>query len=160
MTTTLDPRVRYPALHNPNWLRRLYVDEGIPQGGIAKLAGGCSDVTVSHALKRHGIRRPPGWKPPPVELPSRAFDPEREFEGLEQRLGPLADLDVEVPPAELERRLSEGLTDLAELVRLAGELPREQLWGLVVDQVDAPTARSVVFAAAGPSDARRCAASG
>jgi len=81
VTTTLDPRVRYPALHDPNWLRRLYVDEGIPQGGIAKLAGGCSDVTVSHALKRHGIRRPPGWKPPPVELPRAHSTPSASSRG-------------------------------------------------------------------------------
>jgi hypothetical protein len=33
-------------------------------------------------------------------------------------------------------------------VRLAGVLPRERLWGLVVDRVDAPTARACAFTAA------------
>jgi hypothetical protein len=42
----------------------------------------------------------------------------------------------------------EGTTDLAELVRLAGELPRERLWGVVVESVDAATARSCAFTAA------------
>lgn len=36
----------------------------------------------------------------------------------------LADLDADVAADELARRLSEGLTEFAELVRLAGELPR------------------------------------
>jgi hypothetical protein len=30
------------------------------------------------------------------------------------------------------RRLEEGLIDLAELTRLAGELPRERLWGWAI----------------------------
>jgi hypothetical protein len=46
------------------------------------------------------------------------------------------------------RRLSEGLTDFAELTHLAAEMPPERLLGLVVDQVDAPTARACVFTAA------------
>ncbi len=49
---------------------------------------------------------------------------------------------------ELARRLSRGLTDFAELVRLAGELPPERLWGLVVEEIDAPTARVCAFTAA------------
>jgi hypothetical protein len=51
-------------------------------------------------------------------------------------------------PDELARRLEEGLTDLSELVRLAAEMPPERFWGLVVDQVDAATARSCACAAA------------
>lgn len=49
---------------------------------------------------------------------------------------------------ELARRLAEGLTDLAELTRLAAELRRERLWGVVVDRVDAATARACAFTAA------------
>jgi hypothetical protein len=41
------------------------------------------------------------------------------------------------PLTSWPRRLEEGLIDLAELTRLAGELARERLWGFVVDELDA-----------------------
>jgi hypothetical protein len=142
-------QTRYPALDDPAWLRERYVVEGFTQRGIATLVG-CSDVLVSRALKRHGILRPAD-RTAPEAAPVRHGEPmpERRFVGLEERLaGEFVDLDVEVPPAVLERRLHEGLQDFAELARPAAELPRERLWSLVVDQVDAPTARVCVFTAA------------
>ena len=51
--------------------------------------------------------------------------PNRQFVRLVDRLE-LADLDDDVAADELARRLSEGLTDFAELVRLARELPPER----------------------------------
>jgi hypothetical protein len=77
--------------------------------------------------------------------------PACEFVALGDRLELPAeevDLDTEVAPDELARRLAEGLVDFAELARLAAELPRERPWALVVDEVDAPTARACPFTAA------------
>jgi hypothetical protein len=111
---------------------------------VAKVAAGigCSETTLRRALRRLGLESDQragghGGEPEPV----------RQFVGLGDRLE-LVDLDAEVAADELARRLAEGLTDFAELVRLAGELPRERLWGLVVESVDAATARSCAFTAA------------
>lgn len=51
--------IRYPQLHDPDWLRRRFVDEG---AGIGELAAevGCKDELVRRALRRHQVLRPPG----------------------------------------------------------------------------------------------------
>jgi hypothetical protein len=91
-TATLDPRVKYPALHDPAWLRRRYVDEGRTGKEITQLVGS-SDVVVYRQLSRYGITRPRGWMP---TREAQTLEPEREFVGLEERRGPLADLDADV----------------------------------------------------------------
>jgi predicted transcriptional regulator len=132
----------FHELHDAEWLRARYVNEGLQQSEIATLIG-CSAGAVGRALKRYGITVRDRNEPEP----SRAFAP------LASRLAhargdhALTDLEADVAADELARRLAEGLTDLAELARLAGEMPRDRLWSLVVE-VDAPTARACVFAAA------------
>jgi hypothetical protein len=132
----------FPELHDADWLRARYVNEGLQQSEIAALIG-CATASVGHALKRLGVTAKERSEPEPI----------RRFVPLASRIvcngrGGGVNLAADVAADELARRVAEGLTDLAELTRLAGELPRERLWALVVDEVDAPTARMVAFAAA------------
>jgi hypothetical protein len=98
--------------------------------------GGASRVGP-HGLTRRGNDR--YGEPPPA----------RDFEGLDAKVaGPLADLDVDVGDDELQRRLDQGLHNLAVLVGLAGRTSRDRLWDLVVSEVEPATARAVAFTAA------------
>jgi hypothetical protein len=102
-------RATFPDLHDADFLRARYVDEGLKHREIARLIG-CSDVSVGKALQRYGVKRSPGWTPPEAE-PARHGEPEpvRDFAPLAARLE-LADLDADVSADELARRLAERLT--------------------------------------------------
>lgn len=161
--------VRFPELRDEAWLRHR-VEAGFTATEVARELG-CSDVLAGKALRRLGLttgpRVPHGTAPYAestegrntyaesaevfAQPDDREREPIRDFKPLSLEL---ANLDADVGEDELRRRLAEGLHDLQVLVEVAAEIPRERLWGLVVDQVDAPTARACVFAAAAVASAQ------
>lgn len=50
--------IRYPELHDPDWLRRRHLEEDAEIGDLATEIG-CSDELLRRALRRHTIVRPP-----------------------------------------------------------------------------------------------------
>jgi hypothetical protein len=72
------PRVKYPQLHDDEWLRRRYLDEQRTMYEIASELG-CSGSLVYYAMKKHGIdARPTGsvaWRPKACRRCGVTFQP-------------------------------------------------------------------------------------
>jgi hypothetical protein len=125
--------LRYPELGDRRWLSDQLAAGRSAEDIAAQL--GTGTTTVRTALRR-------------LDLDGRVSArhgeprPQRRFVPLADRLE-AGDLDVDVAPDELARRLAEGLTDLAALAELAECTSRDALWDLVVSQVAPATARAV-----------------
>ena len=74
-------KIKYPELQDAEWLRRHYDEERMTMYDIADLLG-CSDGTVYHAMRRHGIQARPNtqrlakFKPKRCRTCNEMFQPE------------------------------------------------------------------------------------